>query len=400
MPRFVAIPVAQGDAFYLEQADFSVLVDGGRSRYGFPGMFRAVTRTEGVNVAICTHNDADHANGVIGFLETGLKCDEVWLPGSWLAALPHVLKPFVEVFVELTDDVAQREAPSNKKDRLSDISSLDAHAEGPRVHLNESHVSDDGPSVGEDGWPESYVQMLEQAEPWEVAPKIRLWPPDDCPLFPYRHYRQLGPVGVQRLWSGINAASRIRAIAIAAFHRGIPVRWFEFDAAAPSGGVPALQPVNAREIARVRPRVGLLLDFLALTISNKESLVFWSLPTDQHPGVLFTADSDLARMRLPPQLQLQNAISTAPHHGSEANAAAYAAVAMIAQQSYSSITWVRSDGRYRSRPGQTYRGLSSPHLCTICRLGAGIASTKQAVRLFSRGALWTRHRTTTTCSCQ
>jgi hypothetical protein len=177
MPRFVAIPVAQGDAFYLERADFSVLVDVGRSRYGFPGMFRAVTHTDRVNVAVCTHNDADHANGVIGFLETGLKCDEMWLPGSWLAALPHVLKPFVDVFVELTDNVAQSEASSNKKDRLSDLFSLDADAEGLRVRLNESPVNDDGPSVGEDGWPESYVQMLEQAEPWEVTPRVGLAEP-------------------------------------------------------------------------------------------------------------------------------------------------------------------------------------------------------------------------------
>jgi hypothetical protein len=239
--------------------------------------------------------------------------------------------------------------------------------------------------------------MLEQAEPWEGSPLDRLWLTEDWPLFPYRHYRRLGTAGVQLLWSAIDAASRIRAIAIEAFHRGIPVRWFEYDAATPSGGVPALQPVNARAIARVRSRVGLLLDFLALTVSNRESLAYWSPPAAQHPGVLFTADSDLAGTRLPPDLS--GAIATAPHHGSEANAAAYAAVGMAAPQSASSITWVRSDGRYRSRPGHTYLGLSSRRLCTLCRLGGGKSSSKQAVHLFSRGAGWIRHRKTATCSC-
>ena len=178
----------------------------------------------------------------------------------------------------------------------------------------------------------------------------------------------------------IDAASRIRAIAIAAFHRGIPVRWFDFDLARPSGVIAALQPVNARPIARVRPRIGLLLHWLALTVANKKSLVFWSPPADQHPGVLFTADSDLAGIRMPKPLS--GSIITAPHHGSEANAAAYLAVTAFEQQS-STLTWVRSDGGYRNRPGQSYLGLSSRRLCTLCRRQAGKVLPKQAVHLFS-----------------
>lgn len=398
MARFIAIPVGQGDAFYLKRTDFSVLVDGGRSRSGFAAIFQAATQADGVNVAICTHNDADHANGILGFLEAGFRCDEVWLPGHWLAALPDVLKPFVEVFVELADNVAHTRVPSNTEDRQSRLSPLEAYAEGLREPLDETPTSTDGPSIGADGWPELYVEMLEQAEPWEVAPWVRLWPPEDWPFFPYRHYQRLDPVGVQLLWSAIDAASRIRAIAVETFHRGIPVRWFEFDAAMPSGGVTELKPVNARAIATVRPRVGLLLRFLALTVSNKQSLVFWSPPANQHPGVLFTADSDLSGVRLPNQLA--GAIATAPHHGSEANANAYTAVATAAQQHSPSITWVRSDGRYQTRPGHTYLGLSSRRLCTLCRRAAVMPSLKQAVQLFSRGGVWTRHGTSATCSCQ
>jgi hypothetical protein len=200
------------------------------------------------------------------------------------------------------------------------------------------------------------------------------------------------------LWSAIQAAHRIRAIAIEAFHRGIPVRWFEFDPVKPSGNVGALKPVNARIIARVRPLVGRLLNILALTVLNKESLVFWAPPTDKHPGVLFTADSDLSGVHLP--RRLAGAIVTAPHHGSEANAKAYAAVAMAVQPYTSSITWVRSDGRYRSRPGQTYLGVSSRRLCTLCRPGWGTSRPKQTVYLFSRGGHWTRHHRTATCSCR
>ena len=400
MSRFIAIPVAQGDAFYLERGEWSVLVDGGRSRSGFAAMFQTATKEDGVSVTVCTHNDADHANGILGFLEAGFRCEEMWLPGRWLAALPDVLKPFVEVFVELAANVAQVNALSNTEKEQSGLSPIEAYGEDLRGHLDEAPMSDDGPPVGEDGWPEPYVSMLEQAEPWEVAPWVRLWPPEDWPFFPYRHYQRLDPAGVQLLWSAIDAASRIRAIAIEAFHRGIPVRWFEFATTKPSGGVAALRPINARAVARVRPRVGLLLDLLALTVSNKESLVFWSPPTDRYPGVLFTADSDLSGVDL--SLQLSGAIATAPHHGSEANAKAYVAIAMAMamQEISSSVTWVRSDGRYRGRPGQTYRGLSSRRLCTLCRLSGSTSPPKQSVHLFTRGGVWTRHRDTAACSCQ
>jgi beta-lactamase superfamily II metal-dependent hydrolase len=79
--RFLALPVGQGDAFFLKSPDGSVLVDGGRSVEGFRELFERVTGQREVDVVLCTHNDADHANGVLGFLRSGLGCREVWLPG-------------------------------------------------------------------------------------------------------------------------------------------------------------------------------------------------------------------------------------------------------------------------------------------------------------------------------
>lgn len=153
MPRFIALPVAQGDAFYLERLDFTVLVDGGRSRTTLLAIFQTVTDADGVNVAICTHNDADHANGVLGFLEAGLRCDEVWLPGRWLGALPDLLKPFVNVFVELIEDVAHSQVPSNSEELSSDLSPLEAYAEGLPLARDEPPLGDDGPFLPRDGWP-------------------------------------------------------------------------------------------------------------------------------------------------------------------------------------------------------------------------------------------------------
>lgn len=387
MSRLIAIPVGQGDSFYLRRGEWSVLVDGGRSRSGFASAFHAATQANGASLLVCTHNDADHATGILGFLEAGFRCGEVWLPGRWLGALPGVLRPFVEVFLELAANVAET-VPAGREG----ISSMETYAE--EVRSDDRSPRAEGPSVGENGWPDSYVEMLEQAEPWELAPWLRLWPPQDWPFFPYRYYLRLNQVEVQLLWSAIEAASRIRAIAIETFHRGIPVRWLEFDSVHPSGGVAHLQLVNARQVARVDPLVGSLLAFLALTVSNKQSLVLWSPPTNHAPGVLFTADSDLSGIRLP--YQLTGAIVTAPHHGSEANANAYAVVDAAAGRNPSSIAWVRSDGSYRSRPGATYLSLPSRRFCTLCR---NPSLSKQAVYLSAQGGSWTPQGTYS-CQCQ
>jgi hypothetical protein len=398
VPRFIAIPVSQGDAFYLDYGGWSVLVDGGRNRFGFAGIFQNATQGDGVDVAVCSHNDADHANGILGLLEAGLKCDEVWLPGRWLGVLPDVLKPFVEVFAQLAQEIIDDKALSGVEPEEQGFSSIEAYAD--TLPDRPEKGENDGPPVGEHGWPKPYVEMLEQAEPWEPGLWTGPWTFRDWLRlgFPYAIHGRLGLRGVQLLWSAIKAAHRIRAIATEAFHRGIPVRWFEFDTVSPSGGTAAFQPINSRAIARVCSRFGRVVNWLALTVSNRESLVFWSPPTDQRPGALFTADSDLSGVKLP--VDLRNAIATAPHHGSEANRDAYAAIAQAAQQYSSSITWVRSDGRYRSRPGPSYLALSSRRLCTQCRLSGGMSSSKQAVNLFSRAGAWTRHRNTVECSCQ
>lgn len=396
MSRLIAVPVGQGDAFYFESEGWSVLVDGGRSQSGLAPSFQRATGADRVGVTVCTHNDADHANGILGFLEAGVSCGEVWLPGRWLSALPSVLRPFVEVFVELVDNVAQvTESAGGEQQRGSGVLSIEAYAEQLRERSDEVRTNAEGPPVGEDGWPEEYVPLLEQAEPWEVWSTHWARPFEDGPwsAFPYRYYRYLGQRGAQLLWSAIEAASRIRAIALEAFHHGVPVRWFEYDATAASGGASALLPLNARAVVRVRPLVGRLLAWLALTVSNKESLVFWCPPRNKHPGVLFTADSDLAGITLPPGFD--DAVATAPHHGSEANARAYSAVAAVA----SSVTWVRSDGRYRNRPGPTFLGLSARRFCTLCRLSGGRSSRKQAVHLVPQGGVWTPQRTRP-CRCR
>lgn len=396
MARFIAIPVAQGDAFYLRRNEWSVLVDGGRSRAGFPRMFRKFAKTDGVSVLVCTHNDADHANGILGFLESDLQCEEVWLPGRWLTVIPDLLEPLVKVTDVLTADIANARSKLKPGAQLADFSSIEKYAGSLSDRMDGESAPRDRLHTEQDGWPRSCVALLDRAVSWDAGP----WP-DSLSRADWRRHVRYGwnvPSEKQPLWSAIDAANRIRSIAIAAFHRGIPVRWFEFAPNAPLCGTPALQPVNAREIFRARQRGGRLLDFVALTVSNRESLVFWSPKSAQHPGVLFTADSDLSGVGVPSALR--GALITAPHHGSDANRDAYEAVKSKAPQDISSTTWIRSDGRYRTRPGEVYLALSSRRICTMCRGAAEIFTRKQAVCLYSRTGSWTPYKASALCSCR
>jgi len=398
MSRFIAIPVAVGDAFYLELDNFSILTDGGGNTTAFPTMFQTCTKTNGVNIVICTHNDADHANGILGFLQAGMRCEEVWLPGRWLSVLPDILKPFVEILEELISDI-KKIRTSDKLEKYKLIfSNIEDYANYVSDSLRDDPLAEEGPLVEDDGWPKSCIEKLENAELLEDI--FQSFEPRGLAYWVFRltsPYFQLMPAEVQLLWSAIDAA-RIRGIALEAFHRGISVRWFEFNTSHPSGGIPTLQPVNSREVGRVRPRVGPLLTWLALTVSNKESLVFLSPAGNNYPGILFTADSNLSGLQIP--FQLDHALITASHHGSEANAMAYSFIESVSQNAFSSITWVRSDGRYKSRPGRTYLGLTSSKICSLCRQAGGKWTRKQAIHLYSRSGKWIRTRGSKVCSCQ
>lgn len=399
MAKFIAIPVGQGDAFYLERKEASILVDGGRGAYYFPEMFRTHTNKCHANILICTHNDADHANGILGFLKGGLGCDEIWLPGRWLGVLPEVLHNVEKVYGELYSNVKECELrglirPGHRElEAYSDTLKVEIHDdhESDQVRTNLDQVSE----IGTGGWPIKYMQQLEQAKPWGGPP----WGED---MFLHavlmQHIRGLGS-SIHLIKSAIEAAHLIREIAIEAYHRGIKVRWFEYNAACPSGGEAFLIPVNSREQNHVWPLRETLLDCLALTVSNRESLVFWSPGFEQTPGVLFTADSDLNCVNLE-SYNLRDSLITAPHHGSENNRNVYEIVNTAAGDYSNSLRWVRSDGRYRSRPGGTYLDIpSGRRFCTLCRHVSVESSQKQRLHFFVRRGSWNRCQTRE-CSCQ
>lgn len=368
---FVALPVGQGDAFLVSNTDFFALIDGGRSRPTLPAMLRKYLRGRALDVVACTHNDADHAEGLIGLLASRENAvGEVWLPGQWTTRLADLLAApeafMVEAMrgIDALDEDWHQDSLAGLADRYGDAEAVSS--EGPLI----AEVVDEAVEAG-------------AGRPSRLLRHYASWPT----IFSHHFHR----IQSRLFCEAMEAAERIRQLAYLAWLRAVAVRWY--DAATPPVGTTTgpLAPVNAKEIARVPPYKPDALLFLALSVSNKRSVCFEFRSTPQNPAVLFTADSDLNFAA--PITWSQSMIVTAPHHGSEANAVAYNRAGRESPFAQS-IVWVRSDGRFRSRPGATFLRQAQRY-CTRCR---PYCHGQQAARFTATTAGWIPKRTNS-CRC-
>ena len=85
--RFTALTIKEGDAFLLEDNGWNCLFDS-----GIDGKVVDLLKFKGIDkldLAICSHNDADHAKGFIALLNSSIKIDEIWLPYWWASILQY-----------------------------------------------------------------------------------------------------------------------------------------------------------------------------------------------------------------------------------------------------------------------------------------------------------------------
>lgn len=386
MARFIAIPVTVGDAFYLERNGRSILVDGGKSEQAFPELFRQHVSRDGADIVVCTHNDADHANGIIGFLDAGLACRELWLPGSWLSTVKDLMRPNREVVDDIVKGALEFWERKENDESESPSTIEQAGAKIPDSGFESETLDVDTPS----DWPEDIKDAIDESEDsmlpefWDSWWHRYTWPYG----YPLPHPSDFWHVVV----GAIEAGERIKRIAQSAYSNDIPVRWFQHGTGSAFSGIPGfLHVLSARPVVRVFPYRP-LFHRLALTTVNKESLVLYS-PRDSHsPGVLFCADSDLQGVQLP--LQPRDLI-TAPHHGAEANQDMYIAVKSALGESLNTLTWIRSDSRVKKRPCAAYCELPGRKFCTVCHTGP----PKQRVAIVGRGGFWARQAKVRSCEC-
>ena len=143
-----------------------MLLDGGKSVKGIAAVFKEHTKTNGVDILVCTHNDADHANGVLGFLQAGLLAKELWLPGRWLDSLPQVLKPLHSIVEQLASALISNQLQIHEQPAGEDPLERLKYVESDANHRGQK-FSD----IGADGWPEQLLAELERcrAEDWHPS---------------------------------------------------------------------------------------------------------------------------------------------------------------------------------------------------------------------------------------
>lgn len=405
--RFIALGVGQGDAFCLERnhaaQPFRVLVDGGRSRHGLPALIanakilRRQTQPD-LDVMVCTHNDADHAEGLIGFFDHGLHAREVWLPGSLTRNLQQLLEDewefarrlgsevggLSEEMLERIDEVAR----TGEMDLLEAYGNVILEAEEP------TRDSSDQPDT------DQTVDALAQVDRGCLDDQWLYGSPWPFPLFLFPPRGQpVTLLHVHLFQASIKAMNRIKKLAIAAHDAGATLRWFEHSATdQPAGGDPGvLEPLNAKEIFRAPPALS-PLRYLALTTVNKESLVFHSPGKNGEPAVIFSADSGFDFRPDTPLPWTADMIVTAPHHGAEANR--NIADRYRKEANGCAVAWVRSDMRSKSRPADWYRtgvATQGTRYCTYCR---NSGRPKHDVALVTNGGQWANNTGAATCCCK
>ena len=373
---FIAIGVRQGDAFFLEKGDRKLLVDGGNSLLSFPRQFLKTTCKNHVDVLVCTHNDSDHARGVLGFLKR-LIAREVWLPASWMDRLSDLVSNPKNFWKELVADIEKLE--ENRVEDLDSIGEMYAiipvEREGPLVEENAENLM-------------KTIQYGLQTYPFSGR---QLWKRVFGLWLLNKRYRLMV--------EATKASNLIREIVLAAYRSGSLIRWYDYvgnsKQSKPSGGISDfLVPVNAVEVTKIRHRKKSALEYVALTRANKQSLVFMSPKDDVGPGVLFTADSDLSFHQV--ISWHEQMIITSPHHGSEDNSYAYTRFSRETQDKLN-VIWVRSDKRLSRRPGISYVAASGDKYCTVCR---GSRLPTQNVRLsFSKLNIAWQPINTRKCRC-
>ncbi|TMX39744.1 hypothetical protein DA096_26285 [Vibrio rotiferianus] len=334
--RFFALPVMEGDSFYLERnirnrSNVKILVDGGKhTRQNRAPLSRLLAPiTPNIDVMVCTHADADHIQGLIEVLRANngstynFSVEELWLPAQWLVLVEFVIGH--SSYKDLRDTI--RKYTTNDMESIGELEEIDS----PYLDANEDKVGSTLPKDIVDGLTD---KVLSRGAKSEISKDILEFK---------------------------NKLSDIVRLLIMAFHRKVKCRFFRHtDTEVPTGGEWFLRPANAIEVSpHLRKRKPTIMN--AITACNEQSLVFHS-PVSPEPDsesyVLFSADSTFSFAYKP--RMIEDAIVTIPHHGSNAHPLFYSWIHK------KSATTVRSDRIKSPRPCPDYIALKKQKYCTVC----------------------------------
>lgn len=277
---FTALKVSEGDAFLLQRNDGkNFLVDSGIRNEIVTPLKNLVSN---IDIAICTHNDADHTDGLIELLKQKFPINEIWLPGIWANILQFIIskRDTAKVIFDIEHYIDSLSAGDIRKKKESSLDSL----------FGDTTVSVDELKSG----------LSDLAERYNNLKKIN---------------STKSPLNI--------AFNNILTIATSAYNNGSNIRWFEPVKGCTNlhvdEGFVALNSYPMSQIQTIKS-VPDVVDALCLTTVNKYSLAFeyyW----ENHPVIRFSADSDSDCKTV--EKYTDSIIITAPHHGSASNKDVY-----------------------------------------------------------------------------
>lgn len=393
--EFIAIGVGCGDAFFLRRNKNKILVDGGKSKDKFPNLLFTDTGEKEVDIIICTHCDADHVNGLLGYYSSKRSSKELWLPGSWSHRLDDLIEESIHFLFELYKNIIDYSSEMEISDTttLQDIgdyyskhSSKNDHDLGKKLEKNNRDKKTKKENDTDISRKKEHLDKIKSAiNTISYAKEVN----SRIPFIV--HKRMKNRKNIERIFkAAIESAANILELAALAYESNSKIRWFEYSEYQAEGGEDYLRPVNSVEILAYQKDITALC-YLSLTKANVESLVFYSPDDKSDCGVLFSADSNFTFKQSLSFIQSKSII-TAPHHGSEHNINTYI---QLANHIGNDNIFVRSDSKSNSRPCKEYVSLLQNKHCTICNTNKN--SKKTPIKFVVANGKWMT--TNKLCSC-
>lgn len=366
---FHALPLPSGESFLLktdhEGCTKAILIDSGmrysKGNHPLPkAILNAEPNLKRIDIAVCTHQDADHANGFRTFADVwcgeGKSIGEFWLPGRWAVALPDILlapERLIEKLYSGALEVAHKECVEEQLTGVTFEERIRCVANNKKINqyfrdlviqskIDHKNISDPeqrianslGMSISN---MKGLIGDLEETDSDSAEEILKIAQSRILYFYPCFSDESNFMLACVLLSRAIDTAKIIRDIALSSIRHSIPIRWFDFglfeSEKTVSGGNSFLEPVNSKELKRPPSGVDAvsLLFCLNLSRQNVESLVFIRPETENEPAVLFLGDSRLAfgvskprrSFPKPNSVPERPIIITAPHHGSQVNDHAY-----------------------------------------------------------------------------
>lgn len=413
--RFLALPVKEGDAFYLQRGDFHILVDGGRGDDVVRLLRQHCPEVTKLNIVACTHNDSDHTEGIICLLkDQRFRIDQLILPATWLDVVEIFKGKELLCLDEIRDQLWK--ILCDQKCRYFDVRTLvhevvSTFGKNRENFCNVDYENDDSDDLNEPDDSQSCVavdyidnELFFIKEGLEyISGNTHHFNEDfaGCDIVRSQIYQKLlckilkYARNIFEIIDLVNSRRRAGERIQIKYLRRIDNCTIDDENADKN-----LVPVNAK-VAKIGKGISVeyALYTLCLTIENRMSLAFWSPETDECPGVLFCGDGSFRLNGKQPQRQI---ICTTPHHGSKSdlNVKMYQEVNTWAKKE---VIWVRSDSVGRRVHENKYRPClayikQENRFCTRCNT-TNSSYQEQVVEFLSEETNWVVPGKNIPCDC-